>query len=65
MGAVDNAQMFEALDTAAIEVRLGIELAKQAQSGHHQDADIPLCTLHYIEKHLLNAQAALQAAGAH
>ena len=42
MGAVDNAQMFEALDTAAIEVRLGIELAKQAQSGHHQDADIPL-----------------------
>lgn len=64
MGAVDNAPMLEALDTAAMEVRLGIELAQQAQTSRSDTDDLALCTLFYIEKHLLNAQAALLAAGA-
>ena len=64
MNPIDNSPMFEALDSAATEVRIGLELAKEAQASRSDSDDLALCSLHHIEMHLLNAQAALQAAGA-
>jgi len=59
-----NATAEQALDVAAMEVRMGLELARQAQSGRSDTDDLAQCSLSYIETHLLNAQAALNALGA-
>lgn len=63
MNAINTDPQLEALDEAARETRIALEIARDAVQSA-RDADIDGCCLHHIEQHLLNAQAALQALGA-